>query len=451
MNTLRHGRKAWLRRGLAALILVGLTAPDLAFSQAEPAKGQAAEPAPGQDRPAAETPGPPQPSPPKAQPAQASPKPKPRKETEAEKKEREQLNKRLLDTAAQIQKSEGELTALEARLSALEAEEQDKRGSLDKRRAENTKILSALLRMGRNPPPVMITQREDALAVVRSAMLLASAFPLLSRKATELADELTKLATVMTEVKGQRDSVKRDTDRLKADQTRLAGLLAEKQKALKAWQPELAAVGAEVAALAKSTDSPDQLIVQGDKIVSGRTGLGAYQSETKDPSAEKTDVVILAPSGPGQVPGGASRMQPSIAFVEAKARLPLPAQGRRVINFGDKTHYGGQSKGIVLETRAGAQITSPCDGWIVYSSEFRSYGQLLIINAGDGYHVLLAGLSQVDVKPGQFVLAAEPVGTMSPAPAQGAAKGSAPVLYIEFRKDNRPVDPDPWWVKKVQE
>ncbi len=63
-----------------------------------------------------------------------------------------------------------------------------------------------------------------------------------------------------------------------------------------------------------------------------------------------------------------------------------------------------------------AQVTSPCDGWIVYAGEFRSYGQLLIMNAGGGYHVLMAGLSQIDVQPGQFVLASEPVGTMSGAP-----------------------------------
>jgi septal ring factor EnvC (AmiA/AmiB activator) len=50
----------------------------------------------------------------------------------------------------------------------------------------------------------------------------------------------------------------------------------------------------------------------------------------------------------------------------------------------------------------------------VYAGSFRSYGQLLIINAGGGYHVLLANLSQLDVQLGQFVLAAEPVGSMAP-------------------------------------
>jgi septal ring factor EnvC (AmiA/AmiB activator) len=71
----------------------------------------------------------------------------------------------------------------------------------------------------------------------------------------------------------------------------------------------------------------------------------------------------------------------------------------------------------------------------------------------------------MDVGPGQFVLASEPIGTMSGAPrtAQlstgdtGAAdqpKPGKPVLYIEFRKDGEPIDSNPWWVsshEKVQQ
>ena len=130
----------------------------------------------------------------------------------------------------------------------------------------------------------------------------------------------------------------------------------------------------------------------------------------------------------------------------------VATEGRQVLGFGEKTQYGGQSKGLVLETRTGAQVTSPCDGWIVYAGEFRSYGQLLIINAGGGYHVLLAGLSQIDVQPGQFVLGGEPVGTMSgwTQQAQSATANNAPVLYVEFRKDGTAIDPDPWWVQGHQ-
>jgi septal ring factor EnvC (AmiA/AmiB activator) len=106
-------------------------------------------------------------------------------------------------------------------------------------------------------------------------------------------------------------------------------------------------------------------------------------------------------------------------------------------------------RGISIATRARAQVTAPCDGWVVYSGPFRSYGQLLILNAGGGYHVVLAGMDRVSVNLGQFVLTGEPVAVMGDgsqgASVLGTSSTSQPVLYVEFRKDGTPVDPSPWW------
>ena len=109
---------------------------------------------------------------------------------------------------------------------------------------------------------------------------------------------------------------------------------------------------------------------------------------------------------------------------------------------------GGAEKGVSIATRAGAQVTAPADGWVVYAGPFRSYGQLLILNAGGGYHILLAGMDRISVDLGQFVLTGEPVAVMgngSHIAAILATGSSQPVLYIEFRKDGVPVDPGPWW------
>jgi septal ring factor EnvC (AmiA/AmiB activator) len=113
------------------------------------------------------------------------------------------------------------------------------------------------------------------------------------------------------------------------------------------------------------------------------------------------------------------------------------------------------SKGLQLQTRPGGAVVSPCDGLIIYAGEFRTYGQLLIISPGGGYHILLAGLSQIDVQVGQFVLMGEPVGVMSSAVKSQSVQDSGPVLTVEFRKDQKPIDPDPWWSseasRKVQQ
>jgi septal ring factor EnvC (AmiA/AmiB activator) len=135
--------------------------------------------------------------------------------------------------------------------------------------------------------------------------------------------------------------------------------------------------------------------------------------------------------------------------------LPLPVNGVKIRNFGDPDSMGGAEKGLAIAARPGAQVTSPCDGLVVYSGPFRSYGQLLILNAGGGYHVLLMGMERISVNPGQFVLTGEPVAAMGSggqiAAAVATTTPSQPVLYIEFRKDGTPVDPAPWWATSESE
>jgi hypothetical protein len=72
----------------------------------------------------------------------------------------------------------------------------------------------------------------------------------------------------------------------------------------------------------------------------------------------------------------------------------------------------------------------------------------LILNAGGGYHVLLAEMEWISVDLGQLVLTGEPAAVMgggsqvSTAVATGTKQ---PVLYVEFRKDGTPIDPSPLW------
>jgi murein hydrolase activator len=143
-----------------------------------------------------------------------------------------------------------------------------------------------------------------------------------------------------------------------------------------------------------------------------------------------------------------ARLSPAVAFASTKGLLALPVNGVKIREFGSSDGAGGAEKGISLATRPGAQVTTPCDGWVVYAGPFRSYGQLLILNAGGGYHVLIAGMGRISVNIGQFVLTGEPVATMgttSQVASILATNASQPVLYIEFRKDGTPIDPGPWW------
>ena len=135
--------------------------------------------------------------------------------------------------------------------------------------------------------------------------------------------------------------------------------------------------------------------------------------------------------------------------------MPKPVSGDILRGFGAPDGYGGTTRGISIGCRSRAVVSSPTDGWVVFAGPFRSFGRLLIINAGGGYHLLLAGMETINVDLGQFVLAGEPVGTMGEAsllaPGAGASESKDPVLYVELRKDGGSIDPGPWWAKSQGE
>jgi murein hydrolase activator len=344
------------------------------------------------------------------------------------------ITARLVETGKHIQASEARLDVIEAKQGELETQEKQLRDSLERRHGTLSKLLATLQRMGRNPPPVMVTRREDALTMVRSAMLLAPAIPKLHAQAAELAEELGKLSRVMQSSRAESERLRAEKTRHDEARVKLAALQDAKRKTGAQYQAELQTVRQEVARIAESVKEVSDLLVKLDKEFQDRT-----------PSSDSHKVAAVLPPS-GQKVLTTHRIQPQTPFTQARGKLQLPIQGLRVISFGEKTTHGSLSKNIGIQTRFGGVVVSPCDGLVVYAGEFRTYGQLLIISPGDGYHVLISGLSQIDVQVGQSVLMGEPVGVMNSATTTKAAQDNrGPVLTVEFQKDRRPIDPDPWW------
>ena len=361
-----------------------------------------------------------------------------KREVEAVGADRRKLNAQLIGTAARIRAVENRITATEARVTPLDENERSMRKSLDERRAVIAEVLAALQRIGRRPPPAIIVRPEDALAAVRTAIMLGAVLPEMRYQAEVVANDLAELARIRKEIAEERASLSSDLTAIARDQLRLALLVQHRQKKQKEVEKALSEARERAAALARQADNLNELIAKLEQSV-GRQGQ-EQPAVTAVPSPDgRSNLAALKDPG---------RMSPAIAFATAKGRLPLPVNGVRLREFGAADGYGGTERGLSLSTRSGAQVTAPCDGWVVYSGPFRNYGQLLILNAGGGYHVLLAGMERISVDLGQFVLTGEPVAVMgggSRAASAIAVGSGQPVLYVEFRKDGTPVDPSPWW------
>jgi septal ring factor EnvC (AmiA/AmiB activator) len=353
------------------------------------------------------------------------------------------LNETLVGTGRRVQALEGEIDGTEQRMRALTNNEAAIRASLAERRGVLAEVLAALQRMGHRPPPAILVRPEDALASVRSAILLGAVVPNLRGAADKLTADLRQLIALRAEIRRERDRLKADATALAEDRIRIRLLMEEKRQQRLASAEALAEEEKRSEALADQATSLRDLITLMEKE-SASAARAKLEAEKAALANER------APGGERPTSlGSAGRLAPAVSFADARGLLPQPVNGRRIKGFGEEDELGVKAQGISLATRPNAQVNSPADGWVVYAGPFRSYGQLLIINAGSGYHVLLAGMERIDVQLGQFVLAGEPVAEMSTpqlASAGAEAMGaSQPVLYIEFRKDGTSIDPAPWW------
>jgi septal ring factor EnvC (AmiA/AmiB activator) len=350
--------------------------------------------------------------------------------------DRGKLNKDLIDTAARLRGVEVKIEATQARLEPLDANERNIRKSLDERRAVIGEVLAALQRIGHRPPPALITRPEDALQAVRTAMVLGAVLPEMRHQVEALARDLNELVKVRKKITNERDRLKAEIASLGEERARMQALIAERQKQQAEREKALGTERARASDLAKKADNLKDLIANLEQ------GLDPETRAAREVAIRSTTRPVLAAlHDPG-------RLAPAVAFASLRGQIPIPVNGVKLKDFGAPDGVGGLEKGVSIATRAGAQVTSPADGWVVYAGPFRSYGQLLILDAGGGYHILLAGMERISVDLGQFVLTGEPVAVMGNGTRIAAilATGSSqPVLYIEFRKGGTPVNPGPWW------
>ena len=355
--------------------------------------------------------------------------------------DRSKLTAQLIDIAAQARGIETKVNDAEARLRPLDAREQQIRGSLDTRRSEIVEVLAALQRAGRRTPPALLVRPDDALQSLRTAMLLGSVVPELRSRAEKLAADLGELVSLRKNIAAERDQLAADRDKFRENQARLTALIDERQRQQSSTEKDLEAESARAIALSRQVDSLQGLIgkMELESKSAAKAAAAASLQGAPVTASGKPDLAALKDP---------ARLSPAIAFAAAKGLLALPVNGVKIRDFGGSDGAGGIEKGISLASRSVAQVTTPCDGWVVYAGPFRSYGQLLILNAGGGYHVLIAGMGRISVNIGQFVLTGEPVATMgstSQVASLLATNASQPVLYVEFRKDGTPIDPGPWW------
>ncbi len=345
----------------------------------------------------------------------------------------EKLRNQSIATARQIQDAEQAIAALEKRQREIDQAIDAKTVSLGQRRAELSELLAALERLALRPPEAMLGQSASPDDTVRAGILLRAIIPRIDAAAARLKTEIDDLAALRGEAAQNAKQVRDASTALQREQQNLQATLNEKTRLESQRRAAAQANGQEAQKLAAQARDLQELL---DKLEAERKRREAEQKRQSDQAAKPpAGGPAVAPPGPFK-PAGFLK----IPFSATRGKIPLPVRGAVLRHFGEPDGQGQPGRGIVIQTRAQAQVIAPHDGQIVYAGSFLGYGQLLIIEHGEGYHLLLAGLSHIDCVVGQWVLAGEPVGVMGGTGKEGQQ------LYLELRHQGVPIDPLSWLV-----
>lgn len=363
------------------------------------------------------------------------------------------LRQALIDSAARRKDMDRKIQQSEKTLTDLGVKEDALRKSLHDRRGLLAEVLAALERMGRNPPPALLVTPDDALASVRSAILLGAVVPGMRKETDKLIADLGDLTKLEQTASAEKADLTATMTNSLEEERRMDLLIAENDRHNQESSAELDAERKRSEELAGQATSLEGLVTSLEsQIGSVRDATQAARQEQERQAAmtdeQRAQAKALAESG---VPDK-NRIAPAYPFSDLKGKLELPVAGDILRQFGDDDGTEHEAAGMTIATGPDALVTAPADGTVVFAGTFRSYGQMIILDNGDGYHMVLSGMDAIKTRQGKFVFAGEPLATMGEKRVASATalalETDRPTLYIEFRKEGKPVDSRPWWTTK---
>ena len=345
------------------------------------------------------------------------------------------LRQEKVRIATTIRNTETHIFALERQMKKLNSQETKQISELSRRRDQFGQVLIALQRLSRVPPEAVLAYPAPSSDLVRTAILLRTAIPKIEARAQRLRENLTTLELTRDAIKLRKMDLQQATARLENRQRELDQLDSTKSHARR---KTLAARQIEAARLDRLTEEAQTLRELFDRLEQERV----ERARNARPPAAGQYPAALDNTQPRRLePPDALTTLPPFEIdpiTAARGKLTYPVIGAVTGKYDGLLSKGQRRKGLAIETQPGVQVVAPFNGQIVFSGPFRRYGHLLIIEHGEGYHSLLAGMALVEGTVGQWLLAGEPVGSMA------RSQSGKPSIYMELRRNGQPVNPNLW-------
>ncbi|MGH1370016.1 MAG: murein hydrolase activator EnvC family protein [Maritimibacter sp.] len=317
-----------------------------------------------------------------------------------------------------VQAYESGLTALREGLRQAAIREAAIQGQFDAESERLAQLLGVLQSIEAAPEPHLLLHPEGPVGTARTGMILSEVTPALNREATGLRRALQEVAT------------------LRALQEAAVSTLEEGLAGAQTARTELSQ------AVSNRTDLPRRFIADEEAmqtLIQSADTLASFASGLMSATIEDTSVSIAQPD-----------------FTEAQGALDLPVLGRVIRRAGEADAAGVRRPGWIIATRPLTLVTTPWPATIRYVGPLLDYGQVAILEPGENYLLVLAGLGQLYGKTGEVLPKGAPIGLMGGAEPQGSQafligasdQGGAEAsetLYMELRRNGDPVDPAAWF------
>lgn len=330
--------------------------------------------------------------------------------------EAEQARRRAAAIAARIQQAEADIEAAQARIAIIARMQRAQAARLALRQEPVVRLTAALQMMARRPLALALVQPGSVTDAVHMRAVLGQILPVIQQRTAGLRAELDRSRALRATAQQAADALGRAQADRKDRQTALAALEAAKRVAARDYGANAGLESERALALGERArdivDLMDRLEQAGDL----RDRLAALSGP------------LLRPARPDQT-GAPAPENPAETSGPPPYRLPV--MGQLVTGMGEVNDGGVRSRGLTLVTQPGAQVVAPTAGRVAFAGPYRGYGQILIIDHGQGWTTLITGLHRVTAQVGDSARQGDPV---------GIAGQGRPTVTIELRRNGRPVD-----------
>ncbi len=256
---------------------------------------------------------------------------------------------------------------------------------------------------------------------------------------TKLNEETASTLKQVAELKNQQEAAKHNLEKEKENKAKVLEKLSSKIDAqrneiskLKRDEKNLSELVEKLAKAAQTKASPKKLTTSTSK--SDQTSV-ATRTEEKVPSQPIT--VAKNETLPSAGFDGGD-------FSALRGKLHLPVRGEVSNRFGATREDTGVTwKGLFIRSAEGSEVKSIANGKIVFADWMRGFGNLLIIDHGDGYMSLYGNNQALLRKMGDNVKSGDTIASVGNSGGNETAG-----LYYELRKQSKPFDPMSWSVAR---